>query len=179
MCYLGIFLGLEYISRAIDENEIYVIVRNAMEESAIALAAKYRIKLEELIKHISDLLCRFTNTALKDTCYRVGSDPERKLSPRDRLIGAANLAISQGITPVYISIGAAAGVWYYIEENEEMEQTQKQAAQILFKVSQLKEEGGLTKLILKMYRMLLDGKSLGEIRRAADMLKLESLHEVV
>lgn len=177
--YLGAFSGLEYISQAIDEDEIYVIVRNAMEESASALSIQYGIKLEELIKHISDLLYRFTNAALQDTCQRVGNDPKRKLSAKDRLIGAAGLAMAQGITPACISIGVAAGIWYYIEENEEMEQTQKQAEQILHDISELGQESELAKLILKMYQMLLDRKSLGEIRRAADMIKAESLSDVV
>lgn len=177
--YLGAFLGLKYISQAIDEDEIYVIVRNAMEESAAALSIQYGIKLEELLKHIADLLYRFTNAALQDTCQRVGNDPERKLSAKDRLIGAARFAMEQGITPVYISVGAAAGIWYYIEENQGMEQTWKQAELILHEISELKPESELEKLILKMYGMLFDGKSLGEIRRAADMVKVESLQEVI
>ena len=46
--------------------------------------------------HITDLLNRFTNAALKDTCARVGGDPARKLSPDDRMIGSSALALEQG-----------------------------------------------------------------------------------
>ncbi len=177
--YLGDLLGLTYISEAIDQDEIYIIVRNAMEESAAALSGKYHVPLEEVMKHISDLLYRFTNAALKDTCRRVGGDPGRKLSPQDRLIGSAGLALSQGVVPAYTAIGAAAGVWRYIEEAEGMEQGLQQAEQVLAEVSELEPGAELRELILNMYRLILKGKSLGEIRRAADAVKAESLKDVV
>lgn len=177
--YLGDLLGLEYIYQAIDQDEVYIIVRNAMEESAAALSAKYQVPLENIMKHISDLLYRFTNAALKDTCKRVGGDPSRKLSPQDRLIGSSNLALHQGIVPAYIAIGAAAAVHRYIEETDGMEQTIKQAENVLIDISGLEEHEELMELILRMYRMILEGKSLGELRRTADIVKAASLQNVV
>lgn len=177
--YLGDILGLEYIYQAIDQNEIYIIVRNAMEESAMALSAKYDVPLEDLMKHISDLLYRFTNAALKDTCKRVGGDPGRKLSPQDRLIGSSGLALCQGITPAYIAIGAAAAVHRYIEEAEGMEQSPEQAKRVLSDVSELEADGELAGLILDMYQMILEKRSLGELRRTADTINATSLQNVV
>ncbi len=177
--YLGDILGLNYICQAIDQNEIYIIVRNAMEESAMALSAKYDVPLEDIMKHISDLLYRFTNAALKDTCKRVGGDPGRKLSPQDRLIGSANLALHQGIIPAYIAIGAAAAVHCYIEEADGMEQGIEQAESVLADVCELERDGELAKLILNMYQMILEKKSLGELRRTADTIKAASLENVV
>ena len=177
--YLGDILGLEYICQAIDQDEIYIIVKNAMEESAAALASKYRVPLEDIMKHISDLLHRFTNAALKDTCKRVGGDPGRKLSAQDRLIGSSALAMGQGVVPAYIAIGAAAGLRRYIEEAEGMDQGLAQAERVLEEVSELERDSALGGLILKMYGMILDGKSLGELRRAADAIKAESLKNVV
>ena len=177
--YLGDILELNYIYQAIDQDEIYIIVRNAMEESAAALSAKYHVPLEDIMKHISDLLYRFTNAALKDTCKRVGGDPGRKLSPQDRLIGSASLAFCQDIVPVYIAIGAAAAVWRYIEETEGAEQNIEYAQNVLIEVSGLEKGEKLMELILSMYQMILDGKSLGELRRAADVIKAASLDNVV
>ena len=177
--YLGDLLELDYIYQAIDKDEIYIIVRNAMEESAAALSAKYEVPLGDIMKHISDLLYRFTNGALKDTCKRVGGDPGRKLSPEDRLIGSARLALSQEIVPAYIAVGAAAGVWQYIKETEGMEQTQKQAENVLAEVSGLERGGELIELILGMYQLILKGRSIGELRRAADRVKAESMRDVV
>lgn len=177
--YLGDLLELDYIYQAIDKDEIYIIVRNAMEESAAALSAKYEVPLGDIMKHISDLLYRFTNGALKDTCKRVGGDSGRKLSPEDRLIGSARLALSQEIVPAYIAVGAAAGVWQYIKETEGMEQTQKQAENVLAEVSGLERGGELIELILGMYQLILKGRSIGELRRAADRVKAESMRDVV
>ncbi len=177
--YLGDILGLEYIYQAIDRDDIYIIVRNAMEESAAALSVKYHMPLEDIMKHISDLLYRFTNAALKDTCKRVGGDPSRKLFPQDRLIGAANLALQQDIVPAYITIGAAAAVRRYIEETDGMEQSIEQAEIVLADISGLEKDGELMKLIVRMYQMILEGKSLKDLRRTADMVKAVSLQNVV
>ena len=50
--YLGNILGLEYIYQSIDKDEVYLIVRGAMEESARALSKKYGVALEEILLHI-------------------------------------------------------------------------------------------------------------------------------
>ena len=177
--YLGDILGLEYIYESIDKDEVYIIVRNAMQESAQTRSKHYGVALEDILKHIDDLLVRFTNAALKDTCKRVGGDPKRKLSPADRLIGAANLALKNGIVPTYIAIGAAAALKRYINEAEDMEQTVENATKVLVEVSGLDKDSALAKMILVNYVLLIEGKSLGEIRRVADKIKSESLGQVI
>lgn len=82
------------------ENGLYIIVRGAMEASARALSKKYGVDLESILQHITDLLNRFTNAALKDTCKRVGGDPNRKLSPQDRLIGSSLWRWKPAFTPL-------------------------------------------------------------------------------
>ncbi len=177
--YLGDLLGLDYIYQAIDKDEIYIIVRGAMEESARALSMKYGVPLEEITKHIVDLLNRFTNAALGDTCQRVGGDPARKLSPADRLIGSSKLALEMGLTPAYITIGAAAGLHRYLKETEGKEQTLAHAAAVLAVHCELPADGALAKMILAMYQRILNGESLQQLRRAADALIAENLNNVI
>ena len=177
--YLGDILGLEYIYQSIDKDDVYIIVRGAMQESARALSKNYGVALEDIMAHIDDLLVRFTNAALKDTCKRVGGDPKRKLSPADRLIGSATLALKNGIIPTYIVIGAAAAVKRYINEAEGMEQTVENATRVLAEVSGLDAESVLAKMILVNYVLLCEGKTLGEIRRVADQIKAESMEPVI
>ncbi len=177
--YLGDILGLEYIYEAIDKDEVYIIVKGAMEESARALSKKYGVALEEVMLHITDLLNRFTNTALRDTCKRVGGDPTRKLSPADRLIGSSSLALEVGITPAYIAIGAAAGLHRYINEAEGMQQCEDSANAVLRDVCQLDVGGELAELILSAYKMIIDSKSFGEIRRQADLIVASKLNDVI
>ena len=176
--YLGDLLGLGYIYEAMDIPEIYIIAKNAMLESAQALSSQYGAELSPLLDHINDLLGRFTNAALGDTCQRVGGDPARKLSPEDRLIGAGKLALSLGITPSYIAAGAAAGLHRYIREAG-MEQSVENGMKVLKEVSCLEETAELAQMILSVYRLILEGADLGVLRRAADRSKAESLKNVI
>ena len=174
--YLGDLLGIEYIYEAIDNDEIYIIVKGAMEESARALSKKYGVALEDIMLHRINLLDRFTNAALRDTCSRVGREPARKLSPHDRLIGSAKLALEMGITPAYIAIGAAAGLFRYMNEAEDKTLT---AEAVLTSVSELDTKSELAQLILGMYEMIREGRSFGEIRRNADKRVAEKLENVI
>ncbi|MBR3751020.1 MAG: mannitol dehydrogenase [Clostridia bacterium] len=177
--YLGDLLHYEYIWQAIDVVEVRNIVQNAMTESALALCRKYNMEFDGVVLHITDLLQRFTNAALNDTCNRVGQDPARKLSPDDRLIGSISLAFSQGIVPAYIAVGAAAGIRRYIIQSDSMVQSVDCAQQVLQSVSGLAPDSKEARLILDMYKLILEGKSLGSIRRAADAIKAESLGDVI
>ena len=177
--YLGDILGLEYIYESIDHDDVYLIVKGAMQESARALSRNYGVSLDDIMAHIDDLLVRFTNAALKDTCKRVGGDPKRKLSPADRLIGAATMAMKNGIVPTYIVIGAAAALRRYINEAEGMEQTAENALKVLAEVSALDAESVLAKMILVNYVLLCEGESFGELRRLADQIKAESVDAVI
>lgn len=145
----------------------------------MALSKKYGVELADIQMHITDLLHRFTNAALRDTCQRVGGDPARKLSPADRLIGSSTLALEQGVTPAYIALGAAAAVRRYISEAEGMEQSIESAKKVLTEVSELQDGCTLQELILGYYQMLLNGASLAELRRAADLCKSKTLGKIV
>ena len=177
--YLGDLLGLEYIYQSIDVADVRILVQNAMLESAKALSEKYGVELGGIVMHITDLLNRFTNAALMDTCARVGGDPARKLSPDDRLIGSATLALAQGTTPAYIAVGAAAGLHRYIKEAEGMEQGVESAKQVLNDVSKLSADSELAKLILAMYEKILAGATVADLRRAADAVKAASLKDII
>ena len=174
--YLGDLLGIEYIYEAIDNDEIYIIVKGAMEESARALSKKYGVSLDGIMVHIQDLLVRFTNKGLQDTCGRVGREPARKLAPKDRLIGSATLAYEMGITPAYIAIGAAAGLCRYMNEAEDKTIT---VNKVLEDVCGLESGDELTNLIMDMYEMMRFGNSFGEIRRVANKKVAERLNDVI
>ena len=176
--YLGDLLGLEFIYQAIAVPEIRILAQNAMLESAMALAKEYGADIEALQNHILDLLHRFTNAALGDTCQRVGGDPGRKLSPADRLIGASRQALKVGITPAYIALGAAAGVHRYIAEAN-MEQSEQNALGVLEQVSGLDKDEKLTGLILAYYNMICGGCTLSQLQAFADKVKHESIGSVV
>lgn len=168
--YLGGYVGLSFIFESIDVADTRIIVQNAMLESSLALSRQYHVPLEDILLHVDDLLFRFTNAALKDTCERVGGDPKRKLSSEDRLIGSAQLCLKQGIYPAYISIGIAGAIYRYISENY-LNQTKEQAISILEELSDLTAETELTDLVLEMYTQLLMRQSIADLRRVAQLKK--------
>ena len=176
--YLGDLLNLAYIYESIDVADVYILVKNAMLESAQALSAQFDSPIKPLMDHIDDLLGRFTNAALGDTCQRVGGDPARKLSPEDRLIGAGKLAVQQGIMPCHIAVGAAAGVSRYLKENEK-DQSMENAAEVLREVSKLEQTEPLAQIILEMYRLILEGTSISDLRRVAGRKQTQSLQNAI
>lgn len=177
--YFGDYLGLDYIYQAINIPDIRIIVQNAMQDCAMALSEKYDMRLNPVLLHVEDLLSRFNNAALGDTCERVGGDLDRKLSSEDRMIGSARLSLEQGILPVYIAVGVAAGVRRMIEENPDLNQSEETAMRILHEVSGMDQEDQLMKLVIDMYRLFLDGKTLTEIRAYADRIKAASLQDII
>ena len=176
--YLGGYIGRKYIYQAIEDPEILSIVENAMLESAMALHKKYGVELDQLLLHITDLLGRFRNEALKDTCKRVGGDPARKLGAADRLIGAGLLCLEQGIPPAYIAVGAAGAVYRYLNETC-TEQSMDAAGQVLAEVSGLRENHPLAELVLAQYRLYLEGETVGTMRRVAQKEKTAALLPVI
>lgn len=176
--YLGGLKGVEYIFEAIDDADIRIIAQNAMLESAQALSRRYGVSLSDIQLHITDLLGRFTNAALKDTCARVGGDPARKLAPSDRLVGSSLLALEEGVTPAYIAVGLAAGVKRYLDEAG-VPQGAQAALDVLSTVSSLPQDSALTGLAMKYYEMIISGCSAADLRRKADEVKAASLKGII
>ena len=175
--YLGLYTSKEFIFESIDNADVYAIALNAMLESAEALARKYSVSLPDIMRHIQDLLFRFTNRALKDTCARVGADIKRKLAPQDRLIGSATLCMEQGITPAFLCVGAAGAVYEYLNQNS-LEQTRENAIETLKQFSGL-TQGTLVDQILEYYALFAAGESVANIRRAAQNNKAKHNTDVV
>jgi mannitol-1-phosphate 5-dehydrogenase len=151
--YLGLFLNINYSWQAIGDARIRVFAENAMLESAMALAKAYNMPLDKLVLHIKDLLYRFSNKALGDTCARVGNDTARKLGPDDRLIGAMKFCSAQGVKPAFIAVGAGAGLHRHLEENN-IEQTHSNAQSKLRELSGLEAGSELSTLVLDAWEMM-------------------------
>jgi mannitol-1-phosphate 5-dehydrogenase len=164
--YLGILSGDRYIADAINRPEVFCITQNAMLESARALSLKYGMPFEDLIVHVQDLLCRFSNRTLGDTCARAGADIERKLGPKDRLIGAIKCCNEQSVIPAFISAGAATALFCHFQE-QGLTKTPEEAAAELVKIAGLSEPSPEAERILALYRLLVEGRELAEFRQAA------------
>jgi mannitol-1-phosphate 5-dehydrogenase len=164
--YLGMLKGDSFIYETVRRGGVLYIAQNAMLESALALSSKFSVPLAGLYFHIQDLLRRFSNKALGDTCARVGGDTARKLGPQDRLIGAVRCCGEQGITPAFISVGAAAALHCRVQENG-ARPSRAAAAAVLEEVSGLGAASPEAALILSMYDRIAGGADLCEIIAAA------------
>lgn len=110
--YLGYLKGYHYIHTAIRDPEIRAAVLAAMAEGQRGLARRYGPTIAGTESDLLDIIARFENAALNDPVVRVGRDPRRKLSPEDRLVGAARLAASAGIRPEKLALAVAAALCY-------------------------------------------------------------------
>lgn len=176
--YLGMYTGCEYIYQSIDDTDTFAIVENAMLESAQALSKKYGVPLNDIVLHIQDLLCRFTNKALGDTCKRVGGDTTRKLSPQDRMIGTMNSCTQQGIVPAYLYVGIAGALYQHIKEQGSTP-TPEVAKEVLLTLCQLQQDDVNIPFILQILNLYIQNASVKEIRKTALLIKEESLKDIV
>jgi mannitol-1-phosphate 5-dehydrogenase len=108
--YLGYRHGFQYGYQALVDPAIRQRLEEALEETGAALILKHGFDAEAHRAHIADLMERFANTELGDTCFRLARDPIRKLAPDDRLTGAARLCESQEVTPRALSQVIAAAL---------------------------------------------------------------------
>src|SRR5262249_18173585 len=97
--YVGYFRGLRFAYEALEDTVTRALLSRVLAETSEALVRKHGFDSSEQDAHVQDLLERFANRALGDTCYRLGKDPIRKLAPDDRLVGAARMCQSQDIDP--------------------------------------------------------------------------------
>jgi mannitol-1-phosphate 5-dehydrogenase len=97
VAYLGALRGFGFIWEAVGDEGLRAAAREAMGESAAAIAAEHGAAPGPLLEHAEELLGRFANRALGDTIGRVGRDLPRKLAPRDRIMGAIALCAKRGL----------------------------------------------------------------------------------
>jgi mannitol-1-phosphate 5-dehydrogenase len=166
--YLGARHGFGTIAEAIASPAVRLFVQSAMTESAAMLSAKHSIPFARVFDHAEDLLLRFCNAALGDTCERVARDPMRKLARGDRLAGAICECLEYGVYPVHIALGYAAALHSVTDDRTH-------AAEVA------KETGGLSRELVELVTKLFDACALGgpEMLLAAQKAKKEMRGSVV
>ena len=114
--------GYEVMSEIRQDRRLMDLGRSAfLEESGKALVGRHGGTGDRLFtatgmaEYAEDLLERMTNPFLHDRVERVIRDPRRKLGWSDRLFGAMRLALSQGIRPTGLAVGAAATLAFALE----------------------------------------------------------------
>jgi mannitol-1-phosphate 5-dehydrogenase len=125
LAYLGAAKGYTKMTELKHDAAVMKIAHDAfLNESGAALTKKYAHLKDPLFTeagyrdYAEDLLERMTNPYLADTIARAGRDPRRKLAYRDRIFGTMDLALSQGIQPKNMALGALAGIAALLKQED-------------------------------------------------------------
>ncbi|OHB65696.1 MAG: hypothetical protein A2Y77_06305 [Planctomycetes bacterium RBG_13_62_9] len=114
LAYLGYLRGHTYIHETFEDDFVRSVFDGALDETTEALLRRYSADLDrrEHMEIRKDVRVRFGNPLLKDEITRVAKDPIRKLGRDDRIVGAADLCMSQGVAPNHIATICAAALCY-------------------------------------------------------------------
>lgn len=157
--YFGYLKGYEFIYEAMRDPQINAAVRAVLAETGKALIVKHGFDPAEHQAHIDDLLARFANVALGDQVARVGGDPMRKLSPKDRLVGGAKLAMEYAVFPANVCKAIAAALHFSPKGDRTAPAVQeiianKGVREALEEISGLAEDSPLTQEIVWQYDLV-------------------------
>ena len=123
--YLGAENNKETVFEAINDSEIKNIVYGAMEESGDVLIRRHGFSRFEHEVYIQKILSRFFNPYLKDSVFRVGREPMRKLSYNDRLIKPILGTLEYDLKHDNLLKGVAAAFKFYTPEDAESVELKK------------------------------------------------------
>ena len=123
--HMGVYMGYETIDQAVQDEKIRKIVIGAMEESGAVLIKRYGFDKDEHEKYIQKILKRFENKYLGDSTVRVGREPLRKLSIRERLIRPLLGTIEYGLPNSNLLTGISYALKYNIDSDKESVELQE------------------------------------------------------
>ncbi len=118
--YLGNLIKKKYIHEAMQSVLVKKIVKMCIEELSLMLIKKFKLNPNFVKSYGSKEYKRFSNMLLFDPVTRVSREPFRKLQPKERLVGAANLCLSAGVIPKAISMGIMSAINYSNYKDEDV-----------------------------------------------------------
>jgi mannitol-1-phosphate 5-dehydrogenase len=157
--YHGFLNGFETIQESMNEQSVLAEVTGVLEETGAALCRQYGFDKQQHREYILKILDRFRNPHLTDEVVRVGRSPIRKISPNDRLIRPALMALEFGIAVPHLTKSVAAALLFdYPEDPEsvELQQSLQQAGadDTVTRYTGLAQDHPLHKHIVEAYETL-------------------------
>ena len=165
--YLGFLRGYGTIAEAANDQWILSVLKGIYDETGRALCLRHGCTAEEQSNFSLSSLRKLQDRTIVDTVERNARDPIRKLGPEDRLVGAANLVITQGGSPEHIATGIAAAL-YYNDPNDpsavalERMRKERGVETVMRDVSGINPESGLAALVKKAVSRLREKNLLEE-----------------
>ena len=158
--YIGYLKGYKTIEESIKDKFICDIVKSAMVESGEGLIKKYNFDSEVHYKYIDKILNRFKNPYLNDDVLRVGREPLRKLSDKDRLTKPLMTAKSYGLSVDNLILGIGAALHYNNSEDTQSVELQELIKSI-----------GVKKAVAKIANISNDEELLNNIEKSYIFMK--------
>lgn len=124
VAYLGYLKKYEYIHEAIMDEKIRETALSFHKECLKALNIKHGMEISSLEDYSKKVIKRFENSYLQDVVSRVGRDPIRKLSNKDRLVSPLKLCIEYNLEYNTIAKGIAAGLLFDAEDDPKAKEVQ-------------------------------------------------------
>lgn len=122
--YMGYMKNYEFIHEAIEDEEIRQAVLDFHKECVQVLNLKHNMSVESLEEYGNKIVKRFENSYLKDVVARVGRDPIRKLSNKDRLVSPLKLCLEFNKEYEAISRAIASGLLFDDKNDEKAMEVQ-------------------------------------------------------
>lgn len=124
VAYLGYLKKYEYIHEAIMDEKIREVALSFHKECLKALNIKHGMSISSLEEYSNKVIKRFENSYLQDVVSRVGRDPIRKLSNKDRLVSPLKLCVQYNLEYSTIAKGIAAGLLFDSEDDPKAKEVQ-------------------------------------------------------
>jgi mannitol-1-phosphate 5-dehydrogenase len=133
--YLGFHRGHRYIHEAVADPEVARHVIAALDELGEVVRRSWGFSPESIDQYKQDLCRRGAVPEMRDEILRVVRDPIRKLSPRERLVAPATLAVAYGLPHLAIVRGIVAALRYrHPQDPQAVELSERLSRQGLEKV---------------------------------------------
>src|SRR5690606_24132353 len=107
------------------DSSVAARVSATLEETSAALVAVHGLDPADLAEYRAKILDRFRNPSLVDTVQRVGRQPLRKLSRRERFIGPAAVAAEHGLPTTALTAAVAAALTFDDSSDEQSVELQR------------------------------------------------------
>ena len=127
--YLAFHRGHRFIHEAVADPEVAAHVVGALDELGEVVRRKWGFSTESIDHYKKDLCRRGAVPEMRDEVLRVIRDPIRKLSPRERLVAPATLAVEYGLPRGEIVNGIAAALRYSHPQDPQSVALSEQLAQ--------------------------------------------------
>lgn len=110
--YMGFHRGCQYIHQAVADPVVASHVGGALDELGEVVRRKHGFSTASILEYEADLGRRGSIAEMRDEVLRVVRDPIRKLSPKERLVAPALLAVEYGAPRRWIVRGIVAALKY-------------------------------------------------------------------